>query len=122
MLLPMVADAGPVLVVTTSVGLTVVVTRAAGSDPLLLFGLGSVVADELAEMLSSVPMAGAFTVTVRTTDAPLARLAIAGQVTTLPAPSTPALDALTNVTVAGSVSRITTVGAAFGPRFWVVIV
>ncbi len=116
------ADAGPVLVVTTSVALTLVVTRAAAAEPLLLPGLGSVVPDELAAMLSSVPLAGALTVTVRATDAPLARLAIAGQVTTLPAPSTPAFDALTNVAVAGRVSRITTLAAAMGPRFWVVIV
>ena len=57
--------AGPVLVVTTSAcSTTVVVTRAAGSEPLLLAGTGSAVLDVLAAMLSSVPVAGAVTVTL----------------------------------------------------------
>ncbi len=114
--------AGPVLVVTRSAVFTTVVTRAAASDPLLLAGTGSVVPDVLAAMLSSVPAAGAVTVTVRVVVAPLARVASTGHVTTLPAPSTPAFDALTNVTVAGSVSMTTMFGAAFGPAFRTVIV
>ena len=73
-------------------------------------------------MLSRVPLAGALTVTDRVTWAALAIVAIAGHVTTFPAPSTPALVALTNVTPAGSVSRITTAAAVLGPLFRVVIV
>ena len=59
---------------------------------------------------------------MRTKEAPLATVATAGHVTTLPAPSVPALDALTKITVGGSVSRTTTFGAVAGPRFCVVIV
>ena len=76
----------------------------------------------LAAMLSSVPLAGDVTVTERATEAALAIVAIAGQVTTFPAPSTPALVALTKVAVAGSVSRITTLVAELGPLFRVVSV
>jgi hypothetical protein len=41
----------------------VVITRLAGAEPLLLAGTGSAVVDVLAAMLSSVPVAGAVTVT-----------------------------------------------------------
>ena len=49
---------------TSATSITAVVTRAAGWDPLLLAPLGSAVVDVLAAMLSSVPVAGAVTVTV----------------------------------------------------------
>ena len=66
-------------------------------------------------MSSSTPVAGAVTVTLTPWLAPLARLAIAGQVTTFPLTVPPPV-ALTNVTPAGSVSVTTTPTAALGPR------
>ena len=50
MLPPGFTVAGPVLVVTRSAAFTTVVTRAAGSEPLLLVRSGSVVPDVLAAM------------------------------------------------------------------------
>ncbi len=109
--------AGPALVVTTSATWITVVTRAAAADPLLLAGVGSTLVDVLAAMLSSVPDAGVVTVTVRVVVAPLARVAIAGHVTTLPAPSTPPPEALTNVAVAGNVSTSRMPAAWPAPAF-----
>ncbi len=97
-----------------------VLTRLAGSDPLLLAGVGSGVVDVLAAMSSSVPVAGAVTVTLYAWLAPLASDAIAGQVTTLPLTVPPPV-ALTKVAEAGSVSVTTTLAAAVGPLFATVI-
>src|SRR5437773_1357809 len=83
------------------------VTRLPGSEPLLLVESGSAVAASARATLSSVPVAGAVTVTVRDRLAPLARVANAGQVTT-PAVAVPPLLAETRVTPAGSVSWTTT--------------
>ncbi len=91
------------MVATSACSTTVVVTRLAGSEPLLLAGTGSGVVDVLAAMSSSVPAAGAVTVTLYAWLAPLASEAIAGQVTTLPLTVPPPV-ALTKVTDAGSVS------------------
>src|SRR5947208_3718465 len=86
---------------------------------LLLVESGSVVAASARATLTSVPVAGAVTVTVRDRLAPLARVATAGQVTTPPA-SDPASLAETKVTPGGRVSRTTTAEAPDGP--WLVTV
>ena len=80
---PAVAVAGPVLSVTTSAVLViVVVTRADGLLPLLLPGLGSGLVDVLLAVLTmGPPMAGTAKLTVLLTLAALAREAIAAQVT-----------------------------------------
>src|SRR5438093_1620258 len=126
------------------------VTRLAGSEPLLLVESGSSVAasvratlsrvpvvgavtvtvsDRLGALgaasaratLSRVPVVGAMTVTVRDRLAPLARLGTDGQVTT-PAARLPPLLAESKVTPAGSVSRTTTEAAVEGPLLVTVIV
>ena len=81
---------------------------------MLLVESGSAVAASARATLSSVPVVGAVTVTVRVRLAPLAKVATAGQVTTPPA-SDPASLAETKVTPAGSVSRTTTEAASDGP-------
>ena len=63
----------------------------------------------------SVPPAGAVTVTVKLAVAPLARLAMAGQVT-IPALAVPLPVALMKVTWPGSVSAATTLFAVEGPE------
>src|SRR5438093_1190588 len=55
------------------------VTRLAGSEPLLLVESGSSVAASARATLSSVPVGGTATVTVRDRLAPLARVATAGR-------------------------------------------
>src|SRR5436309_13702620 len=97
------------------------VTRLAGSEPLLLVESGSSVAASARATLSKVPVARAVTVTVLDRLAPLARVATAGQVTTPPA-SDPASLAETKVTPAGRVSRTTTAAASEGPWFVTVMV
>src|SRR5207247_5764479 len=96
--------AGPVLVTLRSArSSTTVVTRLAGAEPLLLVESGSAVEASARATLSSVPVAGAVTVTVRYRPALLARFATAGQVTR-PAAAVPPLLAETEVTPAGRVS------------------
>src|SRR5437867_3197128 len=114
--------AGPVLATTraASSGMELV-TRLAGSEPLLLVESGSSVAASARATLSKVPVVGAMTVTVRDRLAPLARLGADGQVTT-PAARLPALLAESKVTPAGSVSRTTTEAAVEGPLLVTVIV
>src|SRR5437867_82350 len=97
------------------------VTRLAGSEPLLLVESGSAVDASARATLSSVPVGGAVTVSVGETLAPLARPGTAGQVTT-PAAAVPPLLAETNVTPAGKVSRTTTVAASEGPLLVTVMV
>src|SRR5216117_2172517 len=92
----------------------VVLTRLAAAEPLLFAGVGSVVGEVAMATLTSVPAAGAETMTERVTLAPLARLATVGQVTT-PAACVPPLSVETNVAPAGSVSRTTTLAALDGP-------
>src|SRR5512143_1475359 len=114
--------AGPDLATARSAcSVTVVVTRLAAAEPLLLAGAGSVVADVAMATLTSVPVAGAVTVMVRVRTPPLPRLGTTGQVTTPPA-CVPPLEAETNMTPAGSVSRTTTLAAAEGPSLVTVIV
>src|SRR5881296_387624 len=114
--------AGPVLVTLRSArSSTVVVTRLAGAEPLLLVESGSAVAASARATLSRVPVAGAVTVTVRDRLAPLARVANAGQVTT-PAAAVPPSLAETKVTPAGRVSRTTTAEASEGPLLVTVMV
>src|SRR5213593_4438390 len=114
--------AGPVLVTARSaISPTTVVTRLAGAEPLLLVESGSAVAASARATLSSVPVAGAVTVTVRARLAPLARVVTAGQLTT-PAVAVPPLLTETKVTPAGSVSRTMTVDASEGPLLVTVMV
>src|SRR5436309_439785 len=114
--------AGPDLVTARSAGRErVVVGRLAAAEPLLFAGVGSVVGEVAMATLTSVPVAGAVTVTERVTLAPLARLATVGQVTT-PAACVPPLSADTNATPAGSVSRTTTLAAVEGPLLVTTIV
>src|SRR5881396_3309483 len=95
--------AGPVLASFRSASSwTAVETRLPGSDPLLLVESGSSVAASARATLSSVPVVGAMTVTVRDRLAPLARLGTDGQITT-PAARLPPLLAESNMTPAGSV-------------------
>src|SRR5262245_60717976 len=93
---------------------TVVVTWLAAAEPSLFPGVGSAVLLLADPMLSSVPVDGAVTVTVRVTLAPLAKLETAGQVTT-PPDSVPPLLAETNVTPDGRLSFTTTLVAGEGP-------
>src|SRR5437867_919925 len=86
---------------------TTVVTRLAGAEPLFLVESGSTVAASARATLSSVPVGGAVSVTVRDRLAALARVAATGQVTT-PAARVPPLLAATKVTPTGRVSRTTT--------------
>src|SRR5947207_14312829 len=116
-----ITDAGPVLATARSaISPTTVVTRLAAAEPLLLVESGSVVAASARATLSSVPVGGAVTVTVRDRLAPLARVATAGQVTT-PDAAVPPLLAATNLTPAGSVSRTTTAAASEGPLLMTVM-
>ncbi len=101
--------------------MTVVVTRLAEAEPLLLAGSGSVVAAAAAARFSKVPEVGAVTTTVNVTDAPLASEAIRGQVTTPPLWVPPAV-ALTKVAVPGRVSVTTTLDAVLGPSLVTVMV
>ena len=79
---PATAVAGPVLRVTTSALLViVVVTRADGLLPLLLSGLGSGLVEVLLAVLATVPVAGTVKLTVLLALAALAREGIAVQVT-----------------------------------------
>jgi hypothetical protein len=82
---PGTALAGPVLTVTTSALLVIlVVTFASGREPLLLAGTGSIVLLLLNAVLVIAPsVAGAVTVKVRVTLAPTAKFGILGQVTIL---------------------------------------
>ena len=91
-----------------------VVARLAAAEPLLSVVSGSAVAALARATLTSVPVAGAVTVTERVIEPPLASEATAGQVTT-PLDAVPPLSAKTNVTPAGSVSRTTTLAAFEGP-------
>src|SRR5437867_9733310 len=100
----------------SAISVTVVETRLAGAEPLLLVESGSVVAASARATLSRVPVAGAATVTVRDSLAPLARLATDGQVTT-PAASVPPLLAETKDTPAGRESCTTTADASERPLF-----
>src|SRR5947199_37484 len=100
---------------------TTVVTRFAGSEPLLLVESGSAVEASARATLSRVPVGGAVTVTVRERLAPLTRVATAGQVTT-PVARVPPLLAETKVTPAGRVSRTTTAEASEGPLLVTVMV
>ena len=120
---PALIVAGPVLVVRTSAdAVTLVLTRLPAAEPLLLAGIGSAVADDDAAMFSTTcGVDGIVTVTVNTCDAPEASDAITGHVTTRPLTVPPPL-ALTNVTVAGSVSVTTTLLAADGPLLLAVTV
>ena len=96
--------AGPLFATSRSASsVTVVVTRLAAAEPLLFEASGSLVDDVADPALSSVPEAGAVTVTVRVTLAPLARFVTVGHVTTPPA-SEPPLLAETKVTSGGSSS------------------
>src|SRR5436309_773963 len=107
--------AGPVFVtVRSAISVTVVVTRRPAAEPLLLVESGSSVAASARATLSSVPVGGAVTVTVRDRLAPLARLGTVGQVTT-PEETVPPSLAETKVTAAGRVSRTTTEMASEGP-------
>src|SRR5436309_5228139 len=103
--------AGPDLFTARSASpATIVATRLAAAEPLLFAGVGSLVGEVAMATLTSVPVAGAVTVTERVTLAPFARVATVGQVTT-PAACVPPLSADTNPTPAGSVSRTTTLRA-----------
>src|SRR5436190_23067060 len=86
---------------------TVVVTRFAAAEPLLFVESGSAVLASARATLTSVPDAGAVTVTEYVSAPPLARDAAEGHVTTPPA-SAPPLSAVTKVTPAGSVSTTAT--------------
>src|SRR5213593_2690570 len=107
--------AGPVLVRLKSANsVTTVVTRFATADPLLFVVSGSAVVASARATLTSVPVAGTVTVTVRLTLAAFARVPTTGHVTT-PPDSLPPWLAETNVTPAGRVSRTTTLAAEDGP-------
>src|SRR5437763_110068 len=99
----------------------VLVTRLAGSEPLLLVESGSSVAASARATLSRVTGGGAGRGRVGDRLAALARGATAGQATTAPA-SAPASLAETKVTPAGSVSRTTTEAASEGPLLVTVMV
>ncbi len=88
--------------------------------PSLFVGSGSGVVATEETWLSSVPVAGAVPVTVRSTEAPLAREA-RFQVTVPPA-TTPPSEAVTSVRAGGNVSVISTSLAVSGPLFVTVIV
>src|SRR5580765_671250 len=112
-----VTAAGPDLATARSAtSSTVVVTRLAAAEPLLFVLSGSALLASARATLISVPVAGAVTVTLYVSEAPLASEAAAGQVTTPPA-STPPLSAETKVTPAGSVSATATLLAGLGPWF-----
>src|SRR5438093_1499188 len=114
--------AGPDLATARSAcSVMVVVTRLAGAEPFPYAALFRSVEAVAAATLTSVPVAGAVTVTERVTLAPLARLATVGQVTT-PAACVPPLVAEANVAPAGSVSRTTTLAAVEGPLLVTTIV
>ena len=119
--------AGPVLVVMTSaVGVRVVVTVAVGEVPLLLPGVGSGVLELLlAVLLTLMPELGAMKLTVLATAAaaPLAKLASGGKVTMpVVALYVPPLEMTTDVKPGTMLSVIVTFVAALGPLFCVVIV
>src|SRR5262245_5279107 len=82
----------------------------------LFNGFGSVVVDVAAAMSLNDGPLGATTTSVKVCDVPVASVAIAGHVTTLPVNVPPPV-ALTNVAPAGSVSFTTTFAAADGPLF-----
>src|SRR5216117_3545291 len=105
----------------SATSVTVVVTRFAGSEPLLLVVSGSAVAASARATLTSAPDPGAVTVTVRVAVPPFARLAIRGQVTTPPDSPPPSL-AETKLPPAGNVSRTTTLAAVEGPALVTTIV
>jgi hypothetical protein len=102
--------------VTLTSAAGIVVTTDAVRSPVS----GSVVPDVTAALFVSVPDTVVTTRTVSTRLAPLANAPIAGHVTT-PLECDPEFVALTNVTVAGSVSVTTTVAALDGPAFDTVI-
>ena len=109
--------AGPLFdTVKSATSATVVLSRFAAAEPLLLVVSGSAVDASARATLTTVPVGGAVTVTVRTTLPPLAIEATAGQVTT-PPDSVPPLSAETKITPAGRVSRATTPAASEGPLF-----
>src|SRR5436309_734459 len=113
---------GPVFATLRSaISVTVVETRLAGFDPLLLVESGSAVEASARATLSRVPVGGAVTVTVRDRLAALARVETEGQVTT-PAGAFPPLLAETKVTPAGRVSWTTTADASEGPLLVTVMV
>src|SRR5213075_270380 len=117
-----VTAAGPDLATARSAtSPTVVVTRLAAAEPLLFVESGSAVLASARATLTSVPVAGAITVTEYVSAPPLETEATAGQVTTPPA-SVPPLSAETNVTPAGSVSTTATLLAGLGPWFVVTMV
>src|SRR5438093_353655 len=91
-----------------------VVTRLAAAVGTALRRAGAAVAAVAGAMLTSVPVAGAVTVTVRGRLAPVARLATTGQVTT-PLETVPPLLAETKVTADGKKSRTTVLAAVEGP-------
>src|SRR5437867_1536907 len=91
-----------------------VVTRLAAAVPSLLVLSGSAIAASARAAFTSVPLAGAVTVTVRVRLAPFARLATTGQVTT-PLETVPPLLAETKVTADGKKSRTTVLAAVEGP-------
>src|SRR2546428_702622 len=92
-----------------------------GSEPSLLPATGSPGEDVADATFGNVPVAGAVTVTVCDTFAPLARLASTSQVTTPPA-SVPPSHAETNTTPGGKVSVPATALAVEGPWFVTVTV
>ncbi len=122
---PATAVAGPVLSVTTSALLLVivVVTRADGLLPLLLPGLGSGLLDVLLAVLTIGPMAVPAKLTVLLALAALAREAIAVQVTIpVVALYVPPSDTLTPVKPGTKLSAIATLAAGLGPLLAAVIV
>src|SRR5437764_37636 len=99
----------------------VLVTRLAGSEPLLLVESGSSVAASARATLSREPVVGAVTVTVQMGRASWGGSGLAGEVTTPPA-SDPASLAERNVTPAGRGSGAATAGASEGPLLVTVMV
>jgi hypothetical protein len=104
---------------------TVVVTVAFGSLPLLLSGVGSGVLELLLAVLLTVPELGATKLTVLSTAAaaPLAKLAMGGKVTMpVVALYVPPLETTTDVKPGTMLSVIVTSVAVLGPMFCVEIV
>ena len=118
------------MVVTTSawgviLAVTVVVTVAVGSLPLLLSGVGSGVLELLLAVLLTLPELSGTKLTVLSTAAaaPLAKLGMGGKVTMpVVALYVPPLETTTDVKPGTMLSVIVTSVAAFGPMFCVEIV
>jgi len=106
---------------TSATGVMEVVACELTDEPLLLDGFGSAVPEVAEAELVIEPLAGAVTVTVNVVDAPLARLAMVGQVTT-PRLFVPPPEAETKVTAAGKLSVTTMLVAVEGPLLVTVMV